>query len=99
MQIKIVTALYSKELGFSPTVVLICIFEKSCQNLNHHNEHILSKMLSSCRDALLKLSKKTSLQKLFPSDCITLKDDQITPFNQEKWNGHNYYPEKEMLSA
>ena len=30
------------------------------------------KMLSSSRDALLKLSKTISLQKLFPSDCIRL---------------------------
>ena len=29
-------------------------------------------MLSSYLDALLKLSKTTSPQKLFPSDCITL---------------------------
>ena len=31
-----------------------------------------SKMLSTSRDALLKLFKTTSPQKLFPSDCITL---------------------------
>ena len=34
--------------------------------------HILSKMLSSSLYVMLKLSKTTSPQKLFPSDCITL---------------------------
>ena len=34
--------------------------------------NICSKMLSSSRDVLLKLSETTSPQKLFPSDCITL---------------------------
>ena len=33
-------------------------------------------MLSSSRYVLLKLSKRTSPQKLFPSDCITLYDIQ-----------------------
>ena len=34
--------------------------------------HIWSKMLSSSQNVLIKLSKTTSPQKLFPTDCITL---------------------------
>ena len=77
------TAHNSKEfikLGFSATVFLLCIFEKILKRLQiiimKYQTYLLlyirSKMLSSSRDALLKLSKTTSPQKPFPCDCISL---------------------------
>ena len=50
-------------------------------------------MLSSCRDALLKLFKTTPPQKLFPSDCNTLYIERNPRMNNkgEGPNLHNLY--------
>ena len=83
MHIKRNTALNNEEfikLGFSATVVLVCFLELCYKVIEiiiikfptYLLLYTLSKMLSSSRDALLKLFKTTSPQTLFPSDCITL---------------------------
>ena len=47
--------------------------------------YIWSKMLSSSRDVLLKLSVTTSHQKLFQSDCITLYCTYYTKISIIDW--------------
>ena len=86
------TAHNNKELinfGLSVNVVLVCIFVWYCKELKSSrksSEHILyiwTRLLSSSRNVLLKLSETTSPSKLFPSDCITLY-----------WNTPHYYTYK-----
>ena len=83
MHIKRNTALKNKELiqlGFIATVVLVCVFELCYKELKiikiEIRTYLLlytwSKMFSLSLNALLKLFKTISPQKLFPSDCITL---------------------------
>ena len=68
------------KLGFSGTVSLLCFFEKMLRKIKiiiikirtYLLLYIWSRMLFSSRDALLKLTKTTSTQIPFPSDCITL---------------------------
>ena len=75
------TALYNKELikvGFSATQTFVCIFVKCYENLKittYLLVYIWSKLLSSSLDALLKLFKTSSPQKLFDYDCVTLHEN------------------------
>ena len=78
-EIEHITTRNSKNLGFTATVVLVCIMRIILWLIKiiiiiirkYLLLYIWSKMLSSSRDALLKLTKTTSSQKLFQPDCIT----------------------------